>query len=312
MRRAWPVVGGVLLVVTAATALTRVQPGERAVVRRFGRILDDRPGPGLYRGWPWGAEQVERVPVGKVRNVIVGFTGADEDPGVTPAGQLLTGDHNLVNVQAELHYRVVEDQVDRYAVNQDRVEPLLARTAEAVLAEWVAGRTVDEVLTRGKIELPAVVRVEAQRRIAGYGLGVEIEHASITRLYPPDEVKAAFDEVAKAQTRIQTEINRASQEANRRLTEAEAEVYQRRLLTAAYDREQRLAAQADADAFLKRLGQYRELAATNPEYLSTLWLDEMTRIYTAMRESGRIDVLDHFLSKEGLNITQFPLRPRKK
>src|SRR5206468_2364864 len=92
--------GVVLLVYTAASALTQVQPGERAVVRRFGRLLAEKPGPGLYRGLPWGMETVERVPVGRVRRISIGVIDNDEpNPDVVPAGQLVTGDHNLVNVQ---------------------------------------------------------------------------------------------------------------------------------------------------------------------------------------------------------------------
>ena len=52
--------------------------------------------------------------------------------------------------------------------------------------------------------------------------------------------------------------------------------------------------------------------STNPDYLNALWLDDMTRLYGRMKEAGRIDVLDHYLSKEGLTITQFPLMPKKK
>ena len=40
------------LVYTAATALTQVQPGERAVIRRLGRVLPDKPRPGLTIGLP--------------------------------------------------------------------------------------------------------------------------------------------------------------------------------------------------------------------------------------------------------------------
>src|SRR5262245_23861901 len=109
--------GGLLVVYTAATALTQVAPGEKAVVRRFGRVLEEKPGPGLYRGLPWGMERVDRVPVGKVRRISVGFTGAEaEDTGGTngtPAGQMLTGDHNLVNVQAEIAYKVIDAEVEK-------------------------------------------------------------------------------------------------------------------------------------------------------------------------------------------------------
>jgi membrane protease subunit HflK len=307
------VAGLLLLLYTVASALTQIEPGERGVVRQFGRVLSEKPGPGLYRGLPWGMEQVDRIPVGKVRRVSVGFTGKDEeDPSVTPAGQLLTGDHNLVNVQAEVYYKVIDGEVEKFALQSDRAEPVLARLAEAALAEWIAGRTVDEVLVRGKLDLPGHVRAAIQERLPSYDLGIEVEQASIIRLYPPDEVKAAFDEVAKAQTKIVTQVNQAEQEKERRLNEARAEAFQKERLAAAYAQEQRLRAEAEAAAFLKQLAQYRALAEKNPDHLNTLWLDEMTRIYARMKEAGRIDVLDHYLSKEGLTITQFPLLPKKK
>ena len=157
----------VALLWTAATRLTQVEAGERAVVRRFGRVQPHRPGPGLYCGLPWGMERVDRVPVGKARRVSVGFTGKeDDDPAGTPAGQLLTGDHNLVNVQVEVYYKVNEDQVEKFALQSERVDPLLARLSVAALAEWVVGHTVDEVLVQGQRALPAYVQNAMQ---AGLG-----------------------------------------------------------------------------------------------------------------------------------------------
>src|SRR5262249_42736028 len=144
------VAAAAVLVSGVVTAVTQVQPGEIAVVRRFGRVLDDRPGPGLYVGLPWGIDRVDRVSVERVREGRVGYL--DESPAgdSAPAGQLLTGDHNLVNVQVVLNYRVNADEVVDFVTHADRVEALIARAAEAALAEWVAGRTVDEVLLRGK------------------------------------------------------------------------------------------------------------------------------------------------------------------
>jgi membrane protease subunit HflK len=314
MMRIVLLLAGVALVwYTAATALTQVKPGERAVVRRFGRVLPHQPGPGLYVGLPWGMERVDRVPVGEARRVAVGVAAGEEDESSgTPAGQFLTGDHNLVNVQAEIQYKVHADHVVPFALQADRIEPLLARLGAAAIAEWIAGRTVDDVLVFGQRELPTHVRRAVQGRLAPYALGVEVEQASIVRIYPPDEVKAAFDDVAKAATRKGTLVNQAEQERRTRLNETEAAVYKKQRLAAAYGQEQKLAAEAEAAAFLKQLAAYRTIAAKDPEHLNTLWLDGMTRLYAQMKEASRIDVLDHYLSKEGLTITQFPLLPKKK
>ena len=124
-------------------------------------------------------------------------------------------------------------------------------------------------------------------------------------------MKAAFDDVAKAETQIGTRVNVAKQKKEQTLSDTSGTVFQKHSQAAAYATEQKLQAQAEASAFLKQFGQYRTIVATNPDYLNALWLDDMTRLYARMKEAGRIDVLDHYLSKEGLTITQFPLMPKK-
>src|SRR5207249_2537432 len=149
----------------------------------------------------------------------------------------LTGDHNLINLQVLLDYAVREDEVENYVVQADRVDGILARVAESALAEWVAGHTVDDVLLQGKALVPEVVVRQTQQRLQPYHLGIEIQGASVAHLFPPDEVKPAFDEVTRAQTGIHTQKQKALEEAARRLREAQAEKYRTEQLTAAYVQE---------------------------------------------------------------------------
>ena len=189
----------VIFLLSLLTGVTQVQPGERAVIWRFGRVLNDKPRPGLYIGLPWGIDRVERVPIELVRRVTVGYDQrqADEEVLTMPTGQLLTGDHNLVNIQVVLDYSVVEDEVEQFVVHQEQTAALVNRAAETILAEWVAGRTVDEVLLNGKRVLPPFLKRKTQERIAPYQLGIKIQDAYITHLYPPADVKPAFDEVTR-------------------------------------------------------------------------------------------------------------------
>src|SRR6478672_10857738 len=81
-----------------ATGVYQVGPEERAVVRRFGKVVA-RPGPGLGFGLPWGIDRVDRVPVRTVRQLRVGYDPETAGETGAPPGQMLTGDQNLVNVQ---------------------------------------------------------------------------------------------------------------------------------------------------------------------------------------------------------------------
>src|SRR5207302_4814993 len=80
----------VFVVFTASllTGVTEVRPGERAVVRRFGRVLDEKPKPGLWIGLPWGIDRVDRVPVDLARRLLVGYQPDGQDNVQTPPGQL--------------------------------------------------------------------------------------------------------------------------------------------------------------------------------------------------------------------------------
>jgi membrane protease subunit HflK len=301
-----------LLLGYLATGVYEVRPGERAVVRRFGRVLEHKPEPGLWVGLPWGMDRVDRVPVDLVRRVEVGYRPEEDATSLTtPPGQMLTGDHNLVNVRVVVNYTVDPHHVEDYVIQADRVDSLVSRAVEAALAEWAAGRYVDDILINGKTLLPRWLVREVQTRLEPYRLGIRIADASVAWLLPPDEVKPAFDEVNRAQTEIRTRIYEAEQEAENRLRRAEAEKYRTEQLAAAYVREQRLLAEAEAASFTQRLEQYRRLRERNPDILTAIWYDEMTRLLTRLKAGGQIDLLDHHLGRDGLDITTVQPPPKR-
>src|SRR5262245_6273630 len=144
---------GLSLTASLLTGVKPIKPGDRAVVRRFGKVTAI-PEPGLWIGLPWGLDRIDLVSV-QVRRVAVGYEkDMDELEGALPRGQFLTGDHNLVNVQAKLDYAANEDQLVDFVEQMDRAEGVLTRAAEGVLAEWLAGRRIDEILIRGQADLP--------------------------------------------------------------------------------------------------------------------------------------------------------------
>jgi membrane protease subunit HflK len=307
------------------TGLTQVRPGERAVVRRFGRVLAEKPGPGLRIGLPWGLERVDRVPVDMLRPVDVGYRPNEEDEETTPPGQLIAGDQNLVNVRVVVHYHVREKQMEEYVAQVDAagdtesIDRFVGAAAESLVAEWVAGRTVDEVLLHGKADIPRWLlerpdrRLEGrlQERLASHHLGIEIASATITHLAPPQQVKDAFDRVTQAQANIRTLTDAAQGLAQRTIRQKESEKFTIVQMAHAYAEEQRLQAQAEAVSFETRLRQYREARLRNPDVLTAIWWDQMGELFRRLRANGRVDLLDHHLGAGGLHLMQLAPLPAK-
>lgn len=320
MRRWFLLALALLLAGYLLTGVTQIRPGERAVVRRFGKVVDV-PRPGLYLGLPWGMDRVDRVPADLLRRVTVGYQpDRDDDSLTTPPGQLLTGDHNLINLQVVLDYAVdqgsrdsasKEDQVVDYVLHADRTDALVARSAEAALAEWVAQRNVDEVLIRGKALLPNWLVSRTQERIAPYRLGIRIQSASVAHLLPPERVKPAFDEVTRAQTAIRTREYQARQAAERILRNAEIDRVKLEREAAANANALLTMARTEAEMFEKRVQEYHRLRQQNPDILAAIWWEEMSKVFFRLKQSGRIDLLDKHIAGNGLDITQFAPQPKR-
>ena len=84
--------------VAVISGLRVVRPGERIVVRRFGRLIEPAWEPGLHLGLPLGLDRLDRVRTDEVRRLSVG-TSEEPAAGLDPsAGEFLTGDLNLVRI----------------------------------------------------------------------------------------------------------------------------------------------------------------------------------------------------------------------
>lgn len=274
-----------LIVLYALTGIRQVQPGERLVVRRFGRVLEYRPEPGLWIGLPWGMDRVDRVAVDVMRSVSVGSPPEEEETDAgAPRGQLLTGDHNLVNIQVSLQYTVRDDEVVDFVLQMDRVDGLVTRAAESALAEWMAGRTVDDVLLNGKATLPRWLVVEAQKRIEPYHLGIQFQQASIKHLAPPGQVQAAFKDVTSAEAEIRTRVYEAEQEAHRSVLSAQADKFRMEQSVAPYVRDQLQMAWTEVRTFEERL----ERGQNKPDAQSAQWFAAMEKVVVPLNANGQL------------------------
>ncbi len=308
MRRIFLLLLGVVLVGWLLTGIVEVRPGERAVVRRFGAFLPFKPGPGLRIGWPWGIDQVDRVPVDRIQTLAVGFdpdlnteeareAARRRGESANPPGQLLTGDHNLIDVRVVVSFKVPEDGLEDYVLARQRVEPLLGRVTESSLAGWVAGRNVDDVLLDGKVTLPTFLVGDLASRLDPYRLGIAVIDVRVVHLAPPEQVKQAFDSVSRAQANIHTQETRARQEQFSQVEAAHAEAQRIEKSAASYAYTQRELARRNAERFAARVAVLVEAIVKNPNYLEQLWREERTRVLRQLQETGQLGLIDDLLPR---------------
>jgi membrane protease subunit HflK len=151
-----------------------------------------------------------------------------------------------------------------------------------------------------------------QNQIMPYELGIEIQSADIDALYPPEEVKHAFDEVTRAQSSIETRQQEARQDSARMIRESQSDKYRIEQETEAYVKERTELARAEAARFELRLRQYERQRSDATTYLAGIWWEEIGKLFTRLRENGRLDLLDNHLGKDGLDITVSPAIPKRK
>jgi Cu+-exporting ATPase len=227
---------GLLLVFYALSGLTLVRPDEVAVARRWGRPVEDL-GPGLYWRWPWPVEDTLRVSQ-RIRTVEVGFRlkpdkkapttlswSATHGDGKEPVeATMITGDGNLVELQATVRYKVIDPHVYLFKVRDP--DEIIRASAESVMRGMVAGRPFLELLTvnRSEFQREALARLDRLcKEYGSAGLGVAFDGLAIKDLHPPTDVVQSYYEVTRAMEDHDRRINEAKRDAFRKIKAAEAE-----------------------------------------------------------------------------------------
>ncbi len=233
---------------------------EVGVVRLFGKVWQPRVQPGLHYRPPFPFSRLDKVKVRQVRRVAVGMETADVVLQRQPQPfrtQFLTGDQNIVNLQAVVQF-TVRDPV-RFLFAASEPERIIQCVAESAMAKEVAQMSVDDILTVGKIGVQNRVREQVQRLLDEvYDLGVTVVAVTIQRVSPPDQVKDAFDAVTKARQSRHQRILEAQSYANTVIPKARGEA--QKLLNEAIAYRDKVVAEAkgNADKFLALLSEYRK------------------------------------------------------
>jgi len=294
------VVATPLLLFWGRTALLVVRPDETGVVRTLGRVTASDLAAGLHLVPPFPFGQAEAIPTARLRSVEIGFRYRAAGSATAPVtsrvfvpnqssrvpeeAQLLTGDENVIEVTAVVHYRVVDPATFRFGV--DRAEPAFRDLARALLVEEVGRTPIDAIYTdeRGGVEKRVL---EALRKAPVLGeTGLAPVDLRLLFVHAPDDVHGAFRDIASAAEDRTTARNNALVEAEGSLGQARGEVA--KTLAQADSERTRLVehARGDAAAFVPLA---RAVAAAPGTSRTRLKLEALERVLPGVPKLIRPD-----------------------
>ena len=253
----------VIIIAVGAYLLTgvyQVGPSEVALVKTFG-AYSSTTGPGIHLHLPYPFQSHVIVDVRTINKIEIGFRTTSSGRitsyvFVEEEAEMITGDQNIISIEAIVQYRV-SDPVD-YAFNVIQGDDLVKLTSESVLREMVALLELEKVLTteRDKVAMETARRI--QEIMNDYEAGIQIENVYLQDVTPPDPVVPAFDDVNNARQDQQTSINEAQRYANDVIPRAEGEAVKILNDAQAYAYEQISKATGEAERFRIMLEEYRK------------------------------------------------------
>jgi membrane protease subunit HflK len=277
-----------IVMVWLATGVYQVGPREQAALRLFGEFQGPPQSSGLHWYFPPPIGQRTIVDVEVTRNMELGFfttaTGAISDQ----AGEalMITGDLNIVNVQMVVQYRIAD--LEKYlflvddpgevlrAIGQGNPEGRTLKDAtEAALRQVVGQRSIDDVLVIKRDDVQAETQSLIQQILDDYGAGIQVLNVALQTVRPPDQVRAAFDDVVNARVDKESRINQAKafeqDQVPRALGDAQTTVQS----AEAFKAERIAMALGEASRFLSVLEEYRKSKGVTRQ---RLYLEAMEEI----------------------------------
>jgi len=269
-----------------------VNANQQAVVTRFGAVVEPRVMPGIHVALPWPIDRVTKLKVQQLQRLVIGGDAADTVTGRSNPLQspFLTGDQNIISMRVVVQYSVAVP-VD-YLFRTENVAKNVGAAVETALAQRIATRTVDAVLTTEKLALQDEVRAAAQKLMDDDRIGVQLSTVNIESVAPPPEAADAFREVASARADSARIVSEAQGYANDLLPKARGEARQMIESASGYKQKKTNEAQGDADRFTQVAAEYAKASEVNGR---RLYVETMEQVLPKIKKlivdkNGNLDL----------------------
>ena len=287
---------GLLALILLLSSFYTIDTEEVGIILRLGKYrgAETDAGPGLHFKIPL-IDYVEKVPIERQLKEEFGFRTEEAAvrsrfSDVIEESNMLTGDKNAAVVEWVVQYRIIDAY--EYVFRVRNVDTTFRDMSEAVMRRVVGDRTVNEVVTVGRVAIENQVEEELQALCDQYETGIRVDQVVLQNSAPPDPVKPAFNEVNQAEQDRDTLINEAQARYNQIIPRAKGQARQAIEQSEGYALNRVNRSEGDAARFNALYAEYRKApeVTRNRIYLETM--------NTVLPNVGRKLIIDE--SIEGL------------
>jgi len=211
-----PLIGLVVLALAAlwlASGFYVVNPGENAVVQRFGEWKRTQAEPGLGYALPAPIESKTILNVQEIKRMNIGFIegftrgGGNARRDVAEESLMLTSDRNIVDLDVVIQWNI--KSAEEYLFEILDQENTIKKVAESAIREVIGQTDMFPIITTGRAALSDAIQKIIQDNLDEYKSGVNITQVLIDRADVHPDVQAAFQDVQSAKQDAEDIQNRA-------------------------------------------------------------------------------------------------------
>ncbi|HEY8963545.1 MAG TPA: FtsH protease activity modulator HflK [Alphaproteobacteria bacterium] len=247
-----------LAILWLGSGIYRVQPGENAVIKRFGAVMRAQVQPGLGYHLPWPIESATKLNVMIDRRIQIGFSdnGVSSSRNDNPAESLmLTADANIVDIDVVVLWNIAEAQDYLFTIRGQ--ENTIKQVSESAIREVVGQTRLQSIITDDRNNVAERIRKTMQGVLDSYKSGVAIKQVLILEATVHPDVLEAYNDVAAARQDAERFQNEATIYRNDILPKARGEAIKMEQDAEAYASQAVSRAKGDAERFTETLDGYR-------------------------------------------------------
>ncbi len=278
-----------LAVLVLSSCFVVINPGEKALLERFGRLSTARGimHPGLHVKLPWPIDIVYRYQTEQIQSLTIGFVPGEEDHDEHDETILWTVSHadkeefrllvasrdsasgtnnvsgkksppvNLLGVSIPVQYQITN--IMAWAYNYKDADKLLEKLCTREVVRYLVNTDLQEIMSGARFAAGDELRRRIQEQVNPdrLNLGVKILLVGLADVHPPVQVAAAFESVVGAQHKGRADVLSAQAYQVRTNSVAMAEASRRTLQAQAQSIQLSADASARAALFTNQLPAYK-------------------------------------------------------